>query len=245
METYISGYRNGEPVYGETLTVDEKIARLERDGSPEWKSFTEKFDTDNEGNLSLLKALFVDRLDDDSTAEQDRHLLKAVTQAGGIITVRTIKHENGTVLFPGGQYEFELRPQVRTVEEPEVPRDRNGNPLTASQLAWSEYRQFSETHSMEEIRARARTDAGFSSFMRKQYEREARETPSTQFAIAGQTSAENKPAITPELIAWVEEFRKTPMDRVRALRSPSLNPLGFQVYNANLETALAACLIGR
>jgi hypothetical protein len=53
-----------------------------------------------------------------------------------------------------------------------TPHTRAGVPMTEAQQRWSEYRQFSETHSMAEVRQRMRTDAGFASFVSKNRERE-------------------------------------------------------------------------
>jgi hypothetical protein len=55
---------------------------------------------------------------------------------------------------------------------PVVQVTRAGVSMTEAQIKWSEYRTFSETHSMDEVRRRVRTDAGFASFVRKNYERE-------------------------------------------------------------------------
>jgi hypothetical protein len=86
--------------------------------------------TGNPGNQTLLRMLIADRLGDDPTIDNYRRLVKAVIQSGGIVTVRTIKNQNGEVVLPSGQYEF----VERTVEpepevEPEVPRDHTGKPL--------------------------------------------------------------------------------------------------------------------
>jgi len=123
-----------------------------------------------------------------------------------------------------------------------IPRDKNGARMTEAQQRWSEYRTFSESHTMDECRARAQREPdGYGVFMRKNYEREG--------LTQGQGTILNAPRETPksntsaDLVAWVGEYLKTPMDKVRGLRSPAMNPLGYQRYNEMLEAAIAAKLI--
>jgi hypothetical protein len=233
MEHVLIGHGpNGEAVYGELLTEAEKIERLK--STPEWQSFATIFDTSSGPNKTLLQMLFSDKLGEDPSVEDFQRLLHTVIAAGGIVRLS------------GEQYEFEVLPEPEQIVEPEVPRDRNGNVLSASQLAWKEFREFSETHSMQECRARARTDAAFGSFLRTNLEREAQGTESTQFRIAGQhPGSPDISGSTSELIAFANEFRRTSMDQVRRLKSPTLNPLGWDKYQKDLDAALAAGLIGR
>jgi hypothetical protein len=100
-----------------------------------------------------------------------------------------------------------------TPEETPVEVDRNGKRLGASQLAWKEYRDFAESHSSKECKARARVDAGFASFVRINLEREM----SGPIGGAGTilNSRTETKAAPPELIAWVNEYRTTPMTTVR------------------------------
>jgi len=226
----------GRPVYVEAPTSEETIERFQ--ASDEYRVFAQKYDTGNPGNQTLLRMLIADRLGDDPTVDDYRRLVRAVVQAGGVVTLRTIKNSTGEVLLTAGQYEFVERPVAEpkaVVEEPA--------PVHRGQQLWSEYRRFSESHSTQDCRNRAKVDAGFASFMRKNYEREARETESTQFQLAGQPSADNKPKVTPELVAFAEEFRRTSMDQVRKLKSPGLNPLGWESYVKSMDAAFAAGLI--
>jgi hypothetical protein len=68
--------------------------------------------------------------------------------------------------------EYAPAAELTEPEEDTRPRDKNGKLLSLHQIAWSEFRQYSETHSSEDCRRRARTDAGFANFMRKNLERE-------------------------------------------------------------------------
>jgi len=221
----------GRPVYAEVLSAEEIAEQLKV--TPEWQEFKDRFDMSVESNHTLLGWLYAEKLGDDPGVDDYRQLIRTVLAAGGVVTV------NGTT------YEFELRRQEpEPIPEPEVRKDKNGRPLSESQLRWSEYRQFSETHSSEECKNRAKVDAEYASFRRTNFEREAQQTPSTQFQIAGQAlMTESKPKITPELVTWSEEYRRTPMEKVRQLRSPLLNPLGHKDYTQKLESALAAGLV--
>jgi hypothetical protein len=214
-------------VYAEVLSSDEIVEQLK--ASPEWQAFKERFDMSIESNHTLLGWLYAEKLGDDPGVEDYQRLLKNIIRSGGVVTVR------------GTTYEFELKEHEPERVQPEVPRDRNGKPLSQSQIAWGEMARWSQQASSQDIRERRRTDPAFASFYRLNIEREARETPSTQFELAGQS--QNTKQATPELIAFAEEYQKTPVERVRQLRSPAFNPLGYKTYINNIETALAAGLI--
>jgi hypothetical protein len=227
MELYNKGYVNGEPVYGEQYTTEEIVAQLYV--SKEWADFREKFDINAEGNQTLLGWL-IDKLDPHPELADLQRLLRTVLAAGGVVRVQ------------GTQYEFELVPVVEPVIEPEVPRDRNGNPLNASQLAWKSYREFAESHSMQECRNRARTDAGFASFMRKNLEREA----SGGVGDAVENLNQRQQVSTPpaeELVAFAAEYYRTPTEKLRQLKRADSNPFGYQDWNNKFEACVAAGLI--
>lgn len=220
---------NGRPVYAEILSSDEIVEQLK--ASPEWQAFKDRFDMSVESNHTLLGWLYAEKLGDDPGVEDYQRLLKNIIRSGGVVTVR------------GTTYEFELKEhEPEPAPEPEVARDRNGKPLSQSQIAWGEMARWSQQASSQEIKERRRTDPAFASFYRLNIEREARETESTQFQLAGQSQIQRKQA-TPELVAWAQEYRKTPVEKVRELRSPAFNPLGYTVYIKNIEAALAAGLI--
>jgi hypothetical protein len=230
-ELYIKGYVNGEPVYGEELTAEEIVVAL--NASPEWSEFTARFAWPNDYNKNLFDLVIEEKLGPNPDLADYQRLFKTVIAAGGVVRLKN-----------GKRYEFEVAPAIEPVVEPEVPRDKNGNVLSASQLAWQSYREWSENHSSADCKARARTDAGYGTFYRKNLEREAQGTESTQFKLAGQQpSKPNVAGVSPELIAFAQEFKKTPMDRVRVLRNPSLSPLTFEKYSQQLEAAIAAGLV--
>ncbi len=61
--------------------------------------------------------------------------------------------------------------QLTSPAIPTVSLTRAGTPMTQAQQTWSEYRTFSETHSMDEVRNRMRVDAGYRNFVSKNNER--------------------------------------------------------------------------
>ena len=91
------------------------------------------------------------------------------------------------------------------------PRDKNGKLLTESQRQWSEYRQFTETASMEEVNRRKCTDAGFASFVRKNYEREAAQEIGDAVVPVGQSNAQQtSKQISGALVDFANAYRTEP-----------------------------------
>jgi len=230
METYIKGYVNGEPVYGEEYTAEEIISQL--NSSSEWLDFKSHFLwSSNEGNKTLFEWTVEEKLGPNPELEDYKGLLKAIIKSGGVVRVKN------------QQYEFELVPEPEPVVEPEVvPTDRNGNPLSASQLAWKEYREFSEAHSMQECRNRARIDSGFASFMRKNLEREAAGGVGDAVENLNQRQQVSAPPAE-ELVAFAAEYYKTPTEKLRQLKRADSNPFGYQDWNRKFEACIAAGLI--
>ena len=130
---------------------------------------------------------------------------------------------------------------AQAAAEASLPRDKHGRPLTEAQQRWSEYRVFSESHTMDQCRARARTDAGYASFMKTNYQREGvQHGEGTILNASRETPTSDTPA---DLLAWVREYLKTPADQVRKLRRTDTNPLGYQEYSRMFELAASKNLI--
>jgi hypothetical protein len=243
MELEIIGYdENNEPIYQENLTEEEVGERLRE--TPEDKAFLEKYSLDDPLNSALFKVA-VKRLGEDYTLADAQGLLKTIVQAGGFITIHEDVQVEGFLLHPG-QYEFTPVALVSEPEqqpEPEVPAvDSRGHLLGASQKAWSEYRQFAESHSSQDCRERAKVDAGFASFVRKNFEREMNQGVGDAVENLNARSQEPTTASL-ELRAWVAEYNRTSAEQVRKLRRADFNPLGYTQYNKNLDAAIAAGLI--
>jgi len=227
MELYRKSYGNdGEPVYGEELTTEEMVAQI--GASSEWNDFSDRFDMSKESNNVLFGMLIDDKLGPNPSLDEYKNLILSVMRAGGIVSI------NGT------QYEFEIREEKPIIKEPEVPRDKNGNPLSESQLRWSEYRTFSESNSMEVCRQRAKTDAGYGSFFRKQYERQTGEV-GDRVENLNQRQQVGTPAEA--LVAFAAEYHRTPTEKLRQLKRFDTNPYGAADWNRKFEACVAAGLI--
>jgi hypothetical protein len=159
-------------------------------------------------------------------------------------------------LLAAGELTPTHTPEPAQVVEPPAPLRADGQPMSKSQQRWSEYRQFSESHSMKDCRERARIDVGYRSFMSKNIEREFEsvgdsvvpqnphlvpaEDP-TQAALKG--IAAKAGLLVPQLLDWVKVYNSTPSSQVRSLRSAASNPLGYEQYEKSLQAAVTAGLI--
>ncbi|SRR6266404_3045031 len=214
--------RFDNPIY----TTEEIVAQLYV--SQEWADFREKFDMNDEGNQTLFGLLIDEKLSPHPELADYQRLLRTVLAAGGVVTVR------------GERYEFETVPEPEVIVEPEVPTDRNGRPLTPAQISWSEYRTYSEEHSMEQCRQRAKTDAGYGSFFRKQYERQTGEV-GDRVENLNQRQQVGTPAEA--LVAFAAEYHRTPTEKLRQLKRFDTNPYGAADWNRKFEACVAAGLI--
>jgi hypothetical protein len=126
-----------------------------------------------------------------------------------------------------------------------TPRDKNGKPLTESQLRWSEYRQFSETHNSAERKARTQTDSGYREFVHTNLVREFAEQPVGDAVVAVGTQAvrQDKTKVTQELREFAQAYRLAPTSEVKKLSSPAMNPIGYELYRKNIDLAIAAGLL--
>jgi hypothetical protein len=107
--------------------------------------------------------------------------------------------------------------------EPVAPQPKQ---LSSSQLAWQEYRVFSEQNDMRACRARAASDPGYASFMHKNLEREAAEQSPTDLINLNANRTPTKRAIPSDVAAYAERYRTLSIDAVRKELSPGMNPLG-------------------
>lgn len=108
--------------------------------------------------------------------------------------------------------------ELESVElaEPEIdsrPRDRNGKLLSPQQIAWKSFREWAETHSVDECRRRARTDAEFGTFMRKNLEREM--AGGVGDAVTPVGTPTSRVAPTQELIAFAQAYQVEPSQNLR------------------------------
>jgi hypothetical protein len=86
--------------------------------------------------------------------------------------------------------------------------------LTANQLAWQEFRVFSETQTSSECKARAQRDSEYGSFYRKQFEREfAAEQVADAVVPAGQPTAKVK--ADADLVDFARRYNTTPIAQLK------------------------------
>jgi hypothetical protein len=137
-----------------------------------------------------------------------------------------------------------------------IPLRKDGNPMTESQQRWSEYRIFSESHSMKDVRERMRIDPGYASFVVKNREREFESVgdsvvpqnphlvPAEDLSQASVKEIAAKAGLlVPQIHEWVKTYNSTSVSQVRSLRSAASNPLGYEQYEKSFQAAIAAGLI--
>jgi len=189
----------GRPVYAEVPSSEEIVEQLK--ASPEWQAFKDRFDM-SESNHTLLGWLYAEKLGDNPGVEDYKKLLKNIILSGGVVTVR------------GTTFEFELKQtEPETATASEIPRDKNGKPLSQSQIAWGEMARWSNQASSQEIKERRRTDPAFANFYRLNIERETSETPSTQFQLAGLPAGQV--AASDKLQRFAKLYQELPTDRLK------------------------------
>ena len=105
--------------------------------------------------------------------------------------------------------ELVTTPELVEPEPDTRPRTKDGKLMTPAQIAWSEYRTFAESHSSEECRRRAREDAGFGNFMRKNLEREMAVEIDDAVVPVGDRGARVAP--TAELAEFARKYNSEPV----------------------------------
>lgn len=181
-------------------------------------------------------------------ADLEKILKAAQLVAGGPnITVGAMLRGLELVLDAG-----EIQPNDFAAAEPELvepeedtrPRDKNGKLLTAVQIAYAEHVEYANSHSAEECRRRARSDAEFGKFMRKQLSAEMSQPIGDAVTPAGEP--EKKSRETLELRKFVTDFQNTPSDLLKP-RGGYVTIGGQQMrwsdYRATLEKAAQAGLL--
>jgi hypothetical protein len=128
-----------------------------------------------------------------------------------------------------------------TIEEP-PPTDKNGKPLSASQLAWKEHHEWALTHSSEDARRRAHSDPSFRKFREASLRLEMSGGVGDAVTNLNARPEEVKKS-NAELVAFATEYHRTPSEQVRKLKRADSNPFGHINYNKNLDAAIAAGLI--
>jgi hypothetical protein len=132
-------------------------------------------------------------------------------------------------------------------QEDDVQRTKNGVPLTEPQKKWDEYRTFSDSHSMQDIRNRVKVDAGFASFVRKTYEREMEGVGDSYVPSNPHLALQPPPTIAAMKDDYMVEFAKRyhamSSAEVKSARSKAANPLTAAKFVADTERAIELRLI--
>jgi hypothetical protein len=134
----------------------------------------------------------------------------------------------------------ELQPKAKPVAEVPAPKQ-----LSASQQAWSEFRQYTESHSVAECKNRARVDEGYRKFLNTNLQREMAQTPVGDGVVSIGTQATRQDRgvkITQALNDFAVEFRQMSSDEVRKRRNIATNPHAAE-FNRSLDLAISAGLL--
>jgi hypothetical protein len=211
---------HGEEVFEEMLTDEEVGIRWAQ--SEEGRLFIAKYDLNDNQNAALFGAVLA-RLGEDYTLEQIQNLTTTILRAGGLVTFPEDVRVEGTdtnYTVTAGRYEFverELPVAQKPDPQPEVPRDKNGRPLSEAQLKWSEYTTFAKEHSSRECDERARTDVGFASFRKTNLRREMAETPVGGGATNLNQRPETRKDDDPLLRKFADAWKMTPSAKLKPI----------------------------
>jgi hypothetical protein len=115
----------------------------------------------------------------------------------------------------------DLQPKKKPVEQVPAPKQ-----LSASQQAWSEFRQWSESHTSEQCKQRARSEKAFGDFYRKNLEREFGNTPVGDAVVNVNQKTPTKKSIPADVAEYAARYRTMSSDAVRKEMAPGVNPLG-------------------
>jgi hypothetical protein len=129
---------------------------------------------------------------------------------------------------------------------PATPQAPAVKQLTASQKAWQEFRIFTDSHSVQECKNRARVDEAYRKFLNTNLQREMGGTPVGDAVVAiGTTAVRQDESIRriEDLRAFADAYRRTSTAEVKRMSSPATNPLGHKQYSDLLDACIAAGLV--
>jgi|HubBroStandDraft_2_1064218.scaffolds.fasta_scaffold02321_1 hypothetical protein len=117
--------------------------------------------------------------------------------------------------------------------------------LSASQQAWSEFRQYTNTHSVAECKNRARVDEAYRKFLHTNLQREMNDTPVPDAVVAIGTQAvrqDKTVRINEDLRAFAIAYRTMSSAEVRKNSNILTNPNATE-WNRKVDLAIAAGLL--
>jgi hypothetical protein len=133
----------------------------------------------------------------------------------------------------------DLKPKPAPAEQAPAPK-----PLSPSQQTWSEFRQWSESHTSGQCKERARTDKAFGDFYRKNLERENTPVGDAVVAVGTQAIRQDKSIrITDEHRSFADAYRRTSTAEVKKMSSAATNPFGYKYYTKLLDECISAGLL--
>jgi hypothetical protein len=151
-------------------------------------------------------------------ADLEKILSAAVLVAGGPNISVSSMTRGLQLLMDSGEISPKNPATSSELQEPEEdlrPRDRNGKPLTESQIAWKAMAEWTNTHSMQEVNARKRTDPQYAAFVRKAYDSEVTHEIPDAVVPAGEPT--NSVKQTEALRRFVELYNRTPISALKPI----------------------------
>jgi hypothetical protein len=172
------------------------------------------------------------------TSDNMEEILSATQEAYGHDDISLKEFESvAKRMFLNG----DLHPKPKPVAPaPAAPK------LSSSQLAWSEYRQFTEAHSVTECKNRARIDEAYRKFLHTNLQREIAATPvGDAVESVGTTAVRQDTSIrrTEDLREFADAYRRASTSEVKRLSSPAQNPVGHKQYTDLLDACISAGLV--
>jgi hypothetical protein len=124
-----------------------------------------------------------------------------------------------------------------------VPTDRNGRPLSQSQIAFGEMTRWSQTATTAQVDERKRKDPAYLRFvqssLRKEMDQGVGDSVMSQNPHLEQQAPPTKSALNnSEIIEFVKRYTSMSSNECRAARSKAQNPFGFQKFIDQTEEAM-------
>lgn len=180
--------------------------------------------------------------DFEQSAENKTRLQEIVKQLYGSVEFLTVPQFIDALEAGMNAGEFTRAVVEEPVVEPPVPTDRNGRPLSASQLSWQQHHEWAQSHSSEECSQRAQNDPSFRKFRESSLRLEM--NGGVGDAVVNLNSRPEEPKKpSAELVLWAETYRRTSAAEAKRLSRFDTNPNGAAAYNRNFEASIAAGLV--
>lgn len=151
----------------------------------------------------------------------------------------------GTAMNAGELDRKPITPETIVAQPTEVPRDRNGRPLSPAQVAWGEMARFANFKSMREINERKRVDPAFANFIQTNLRREMAVEIDGAVVPEGEHTG-NVPRVSPSererLVRFAQEFNALPASEARKKMLAGFNPQ-HEEFQADFEKCRALRLL--